>query len=610
MLKKTFIVLILLILLTNTVFAEGNILIRPGKTQSFGFEAPKEGTVSISLQDAQGALIGTLQNTLPVKAGENYFLWNGFTQSGDALKEGDYKLLIKQDNADIANFQINAGALSPMILSVQVSSAELVSGEEWQLSVSTNMQGRLLAKLNIEGTMQTVAEVSATAGENIISWDGRFNEQPLSSGMHMVAIVLQDETGFESAPHYVGVNISVPTTPVPQVPDVADPSAVSQNDSATVQVVPEFVVATDNLATAEPQKPKKAYRPPTLEMVSPQEIGSSYWTLPVGDMNEEAIWNVMMQPITVVKGIGKRPQVEMYRLRATPDKSMKNGNVLGEITCESQGVNVIKNLENGWSFVETYNSSYGPDCDARPGWGNSDELIRGYVETDRLEVINPKTEYGVLIDKLTQTMYVFKDGKIFTELLISTGKPTTKQPWNETPSGEYLMVSRVGGFYAGNLYCDMGMRINGGCLIHEVPYIENLSTGYHDYSTQEPLLGSKASHGCVRVQRKKNDDGINMTWLWNNIGLKTKVLVWDDMPSRFHEYPEDSLKLYYNPTGGQYYHLDDRCSSIRSRYLPLKGSFTYGELDDSEHQRFTPCERCKPPLRKAEIDELNRQNGF
>ncbi len=627
MVRKIFTVLILLSLLTNTAAFAQDMLIRPGKSESFAFEAPHEGTVSVSLKDSQGGVLSTLQDNLPVKQGSNYFLWNGLVSNGNALKEGDYRLVIAQNGADIADFSMRAGGISPMILSVQVSSAELVSKEPWQINVSANMAGKLSAKLNIEGVMQTVASTDASAGENVLSWDGCFNDQPLSDGMHMLAIVLEDETGFESSPHYVGVNISVPEQPALQAEAAEKDKNALQQEAAAAQAQPEFVVennaaaqaqdstaaqAQDNAAafSTEFAKPEKSYRPPTLDPVNENETGSTFWKLPVGDMNEDAIWQVMMQPITVVKGVGKRKQTETYRLRATPDSSKEDENISGEITCESQGVHILKNLENGWSYVEVYNSSYGPDCKKRPGWGNSDELIRGYVETDRLETITPRTDYGLLIDKLTQTMYVFKDGKKFSELTISTGKPTDAQPWNETPSGEYLMVSRVGGFWAGNLYCDMGMRINGGCLIHEVPYIENKSTGYHDYSTQEPLLGSKASHGCVRVQRKKNDEGLNMTWLWNNIGLKTKVLVWDDMPGRFHEYPDDSLMLYYNPTGGKFYHLDDRCSSIRNRYLPLKGSFTYGELDDADNKRFTPCKYCDPPLRKAEIDELNRQNGF
>jgi hypothetical protein len=194
--------------------------------------------------------------------------------------------------------------------------------------------------------------------------------------------------------------------------------------------------------------------------------------------------------------------------------------------------------------------------------------------------------------------------------MISTGKPTRQQPWNETPSGEFLMVSRTGDFPAGNLTCAMGMRINGGCLIHEVPYLTNVVTQYRDYSAQEAQLGTKASHGCVRVQRKNNSDGMNMTWLWNNIKVNTKVLVWDDAPGRFYEYPSDDMMLYFNPTGGKFYHLDQNCRSIRDRYLPLKGSFTYAQLDDAENRKLTPCSSCNPPIRKSEIDEINRKNGF
>ena len=87
-------------------------------------------------------------------------------------------------------------------------------------------------------------------------------------------------------------------------------------------------------------------------------------------------------------------------------------------------------------------------------------------------------------------------------------------------------------------------------------------------------------------------------------------MVWDDAPGRFYEYPSDDMMLYYNPTGGKFYHLDQNCRSIRDRYLPLKGSFTYAQLDDAEYRKLTPCSSCNPPIRKSEIDEINRKNGF
>ena len=583
MFRRIFVIILVLVMFLPPVVAQEaqpELLLRPGKSESISFESVATGNASITLQDAGGNNLFSVYEVFPVAEGVNSFVWNGYAPDGQPVKEGSYQLAIQTESATVIK-PIAIGAVGPSIESLSISSATVIPGEEWKVTAFLNMPGELTASLNIGGVMQVVAHKGANLGENTLVWDGFYQGNILSPGTHMLALELRDDTGFISNPHYIGITLAAAATPEPTP-----------------------------VATPVPTPRPVSYKPPTAEQVPDELLGSNYWTLPAGQWDEDAIWKVMVQPITVVKGIGKRPQTEMYRLRATPDTSMDNSNILGEITCESQGVNILKTLDNGWSFVEIFNSSYGPESDSRLGWGRSDELIRGYVETDRLFSITPRTDYGLLIDKLTQVMYIFKEGKLFSELSISTGKPTKRQPYNESPSGEYLMVSRTGGFWAGNLYCDMGMRINGGCLIHEVPYILNEATNYKDYSSEEWKLGSKASHGCIRVARKKNDEGVNMTWLWNNIKVNTKVLVWDDMPGRFHAYPPDDMLLYFNPTGGKYFHSDDRCSSIKSRYLPLKGSFTYAQLDDSEHQHFTPCQYCNPPLRKTEIDEINRQNGF
>ena len=78
------------------------------------------------------------------------------------------------------------------------------------------------------------------------------------------------------------------------------------------------------------------------------------------------------------------------------------------------------------------------------------------------------------------------------------------------------------------------------------------------------------------------------------------------------EYPVPlETVLYYNPTGGKYYHANQNCPSINSRYLPLKGSLTYEQLDDPQYAYLSPCSRCKPPeLRPSEVDAINAQNGY
>ena len=119
----------------------------------------------------------------------------------------------------------------------------------------------------------------------------------------------------------------------------------------------------------------------------------------------------------------------------------------------------------------------------------------------------------------------------------------------------------------------------------------------------------KASHGCIRIQKAANENGQNIKWLWDNIKLNTKVLIWDDT-GRFTEYPPDDTPIYYNPVGGKYYHEDQYCSSVKSTYLPLK-AITYQQLnEDSAFSKLTPCSHCAQIMKKTEIDAINKANGF
>ena len=56
--------------------------------------------------------------------------------------------------------------------------------------------------------------------------------------------------------------------------------------------------------------------------------------------------------------------------------------------------------------------------------------------------------------------------------------------------------------------------------------------------------------------------------------------------------------LYYNPDGGSYYHSDPNCSQIAAKYLPLKGTFRYSQVNDDEYKDLSPCNSCAAPLRE------------
>ncbi len=58
-----------------------------------------------------------------------------------------------------------------------------------------------------------------------------------------------------------------------------------------------------------------------------------------------------------------------------------------------------------------------------------------------------------------------------------------------------------------------------------------------------------------------------------------------------------SQVLYYNPDGGSYYHADPNCTLVGEKYRPLKGSFTYAQINDAAYAKLNPCSGCAAPLR-------------
>ena len=325
-----------------------------------------------------------------------------------------------------------------------------------------------------------------------------------------------------------------------------------------------------------------------------------YWQMTQGELDEEIVWQVLTQPMTVLKG-GQRDQV---LVRARPEKSCKE--YTGVVTCASQGVHVLRQEED-WTLIEAYSSAQeGSSVDV---WA---KRFQGYVETKLLKELPVDDTYGIVIDKLTQRLYLYKEGHLYSTLLCSTGFPREDTPFNETPAGEFGVVSWVGDFESNGLICGMGMRINSGILLHEVPYILRIdkTTGEekHDYSRCEQYLGDKASHGCIRIQKELTPERVNAKWLWRNLSRKpvTKVIIWDEI-GRVLDYPDDDYPLYYNPGGGKNYHSSANCAVVNKKFLPLK-AFTWGELDEEPYSRLTPCPACAPQPTREGVDTLNAKN--
>lgn len=186
------------------------------------------------------------------------------------------------------------------------------------------------------------------------------------------------------------------------------------------------------------------------------------------------------------------------------------------------------------------------------------------------------------------------------ELLISTGLRTEKSPNTETPAGEFITDSWVGMFESYGMKCDLAIRINGGVLLHEVPHDE-LADGTRKYTKYEQYLGQKASHGCIRIQRAKNDQGQNMAWLWKNLKRRAKVIIIEDS-GRTLPPPDISTPVYYNQENGQNFHGDQNCSAVKKRFLPL-ASLTLSDLYNEPYDKLTPCPYCAPPRKPEAVPE-------
>ena len=325
------------------------------------------------------------------------------------------------------------------------------------------------------------------------------------------------------------------------------------------------------------------------------------------DLNDEkALWAMLTSPMTVAD-IDMNKQTVVY---AEPDETSEG---IGMLTGQSQGVHVLETLDNGWTKVQTYSTSF-HDSKVK----NFNAFVTGYVPTKKLKTIQVNQNYGIIIDKLTQRLYLFKDGHLETSMPVSTGKYNPKakkqQPYNETRSGEYVIIwTKTGSLNDedSGMVCSYALKFNAADYIHEVPHKVN-KDGTFNYRGFEEILGSRASHGCIRVQAKKNADGYNMSVLAKLIKNRkdkncVKLVIWEDYQGRQVSIPDDDTPLYYNPNKGTMYHAVENCASVKKKFLPMK-AFTFGELDEAPYNKLTACPYCVPTPRRSVLEAINEEH--
>ena len=457
-------------------------------------------------------------------------------------------------------FALGEGA--PQIIWLDADSGlDYAMGDGWTCTLETDTAGTVTVTV-AEGTGSTVLLTEQVeAGSSTLRWDGLVEGRRLTAGRWELTVRLTDGEGRASMAEVVSIEVTSPA------------------------------LATDEI-----------YHTPNEQSEVKCDHELCFWTLNMGEMDEAAIWKVLTQPVTVLEG-SEREQV---KVRKEPSEDCRD--YVGEVTGTSQAVHVLRQ-EGDWTLVEAYSSSV--EGSKVGVWALP---FQGWVKTSLLVERQVDQHVGVVVDKLQQRMYIFRDGHLFSTLLCSTGYPSRDTPFNETPAGEFLAVSWAGGFWSGSLYCDRAIRINDGILLHEVPCLiqtdESGSEIARDYDRCERYLGEKASHGCIRIQRQTTPEGVNARWLWDNLSrdsaARTKVMIWDEV-GRVLGYPEDAVTLYYNPNGGKNYHSSAKCLAVNEKFWPLT-AFSYGELDEKPYAKLTPCPACAPQLRREAIDTVNAKN--
>lgn len=165
---------------------------------------------------------------------------------------------------------------------------------------------------------------------------------------------------------------------------------------------------------------------------------------------------------------------------------------------------------------------------------------------------------------------------------VSSGLMAQDKLFRETRAGAFLTTDRMINFKSEGYMYNYAIRIDGGNLIHSLGC--KLRGAKWDYSEHLMELGKKASHGCVRMDTRMNEQGLNAYWVWTHIPYYTKVLVIDDPRACGTAGGDQRSRRYANA-------CCDRCAcGVRAaRSLPRCGGFGYarahGGLYAHSHRR-------------------------
>ncbi len=194
--------------------------------------------------------------------------------------------------------------------------------------------------------------------------------------------------------------------------------------------------------------------------------------------------------------VGNASETSIIYIKSQPKSNSKN---VGYIYGSTHGVKILKKV-GSYYYIEAIDYK---TCNR----------IKGYVRTNQVKTVKPNQSYSVLVELSEQRVYVFKNDKLIRTIVCSTGND-----WTPTPIGAYLIGDRGPSFLTGtnnSVICYNWVRFNNDFLFHSVLCTRNGQV----IQSEAAKLGSKASHGCVRMPI--ND----IKWFYNTVPKGTLVVI-------------------------------------------------------------------------------------
>lgn len=308
-------------------------------------------------------------------------------------------------SALLASALLFAGAGSALAASVQIVLPEetVPGGSRAQLTVTTDVPGFLTLTLDGPSGSVTLCENQEvhTADNTLIFTVSDEDGAPLDVGAYTVNGELIDQFGQTAASLSGQLTVGVPTAQMAdeadsdEVPADETPADTKQSAQQAAQPAAAKPAAAQTSAGSDVE-----YVASTATVMGDEgyEIGvgvsdtaaqedSGYWGL-TADSSDAEIWAALTRTMVSVD-VKESESAYIYN-------STSKGKKLGSVSGLSQGLNLIEDLDNGWSLVEAYRNEDGA-------------FVRGYIRTKTLRTVEPNTLYGIVVDKAAQTLTVYKN---------------------------------------------------------------------------------------------------------------------------------------------------------------------------------------------------------